>query len=218
MANYHTLADLPPRIPVFPLNGAVLFPRARLPFNIFEPRYLNMIDDAMSGERLIGMIQPAVGDTDRFAPQLADVGCVGRITSYAETDDGRYLIVLTGVIRFAVGEELALRSPYRSVRADYSSFHADLQPDPLDDHALRQAITTTLEAFLARNELRADWSELNNADFETFVHVLGAACPLRPEEKQALLEAPDLASRAHTLKALLQIGVADNDSGEGWLQ
>ena len=123
---YRKVADLPETIPVFPLAGALLFPRWSLPLNIFEPRYLNMIDDAMSGSRLIGMIQPVGGD--KQAPKLADVGCAGRITSYSETEDGRYLINLTGVCRFMLKHELEVSTPYRQVEAGWAAFADDLVP------------------------------------------------------------------------------------------
>src|SRR6478752_429589 len=123
MAPYRRIADLPQMIPVFPLDGALLLPGGDLPLQIFEPRYLNMIDDVMAGDRIVGMIQTRTGG-DRARPKLSSVGCAGRVTSYAETSDGRYLITLTGVCRFRVGEELPARSPYRQVRADFAAFEA----------------------------------------------------------------------------------------------
>jgi Lon protease-like protein len=215
---YRKPEDLAERVPVFPLNGAILLPRGRLPLNIFEPRYLNMIDDAMASDRLIGMIQPALGEVDRIKPELADVGCVGRITSYAETDDGRYLLVLTGVARFVVRQELQLKLPYRSVRADYTPFKHDFTADTWGQPGVKEGVSGSLAAYLARNDLRADWSELNDADLETFINVLCAACPFSPGEKQALLEAPDLRSRTETLKALLDISARNTDGGEEWMQ
>lgn len=217
MATYRTTRDIPTRIPVFPLNGALLFPRGQLPLNIFEPRYLNMLDDAMSGERLIGMIQPAPGDQDRLSPALSSVGCVGRVTSFSETDDGRYLIVLTGVCRFAVAEELDVRLPYRMVRADYSAFEADLSADPVAPADAREDLIAALEGYLKRNSLRADWTELGEAPIEALVHALSAACPFSPLEKQALLETPDLVSRIETLMALLDMDAAGDDE-DGWMQ
>lgn len=215
---YRKPEDLAQRVPVFPLAGAILLPRGRLPLNIFEPRYLNMVDDAMASDRLIGMIQPAIGEVDRVHPILADVGCIGRITSYAETDDGRYLLVLTGVARFTLKQELQLKLPYRSVRADYTPFKHDFTADTWDEPGVKDSISASLAAYLARNELRADWSELNDADLETFINVLCAACPFPPCDKQELLEAPDLRSRAEVLKTLLDIRAGSIDTGEGWLQ
>src|ERR1700679_2882910 len=127
-AGYHKVSDLPALIPVFPLDGALLLPGSQLPLQIFEPRYLNMIDDAMSGARLIGMIQTR-GGGERSRPSLADVGCAGRITAYAETGDGRYMITLTGICRFGAGEEIAISTPYRQVRPDFTRFAADLEED-----------------------------------------------------------------------------------------
>ena len=217
MATYRTLTDLPQRIPIFPLTGALLFPRGQLPLNIFEPRYLNMIDDAMSGERLLGMIQPAPGATDKFAPDLSGVGCLGRISSFSETDDGRYLIVLTGVCRFSVQRELDVRLPYRSVDADYGAFAGDLQEETETAPGGRDDLIQALEGYLKRNKLRADWSEFGEAPIEALVHALASACPFSPVEKQALLETPDLNTRLETLMALLNMDAAGDDD-EGWMQ
>ena len=132
-AGYRKVTDLPELIPVFPLDGALLLPGCQLPLQIFEPRYLNMVDDAMSGHRIIGMIQ-TTGGGDRTRPSLAEVGCVGRVTAYAETGDGRYLITLTGVCRFVAGDELDINTPYRQVRPDYGRFASD----PDDERAQLQ--------------------------------------------------------------------------------
>jgi Lon protease-like protein len=212
MAQYRRTSDLPAdALAVFPLAGALLFPRWQLPLNIFEPRYLNMIDDAMRGHRLIGMIQPFGGP--RQAPKLADVGSAGRITSYAETPDGRYLITLTGICRFAPGRELNVTTPYRQVVPDWSAFGHDLDP-PLDAPAAeRRALIRAFRDYANKNRLEADWSAMEDAGLETIVHALAAGCPFTPAEKQALLEAQDLPARAAALTALLEFGAAPGGSG-----
>ncbi|MBL8771988.1 MAG: LON peptidase substrate-binding domain-containing protein, partial [Phenylobacterium sp.] len=185
MAPYRQIADLPQLIPVFPLDGALLLPGGELPLQIFEPRYLNMVDDAMAGDRVIGMVQTRGGS--RARPILSDVGCVGRITSYAETSDGRYLITLTGVCRFETGEELDLRMPYRQVRAGYARFGADLDPD-LDvevSEAARARFGQALKRYLNRRELDIDWETASAAPLEALVNSLCMGLPFEPAEKQA---------------------------------
>lgn len=207
---YRKAADLPDTLPVFPLAGALVFPRWSLPLNIFEPRYLNMVDDAMSGHRLIGMIQPAGGS--KQAPHLAKVGCAGRITSYSETEDGRYLINLSGICRFSVVEELDVTTPYRQVRADWSRFAADLnEPEPtcLPD---RGHLAEALKKYVAVNEMEVDWDAVETAPLETLVNALAAGCPFSPMEKQALLEAPDIGGRCDALIALLDMDTSGDDS------
>lgn len=207
---YHKTSDLPQTIPVFPLSGALLFPRWQLPLNIFEPRYLNMIDDAMASHRLIGMVQTAGGSREQ--PDLMKVGCVGRITAFSETEDGRYLITLSGVSRFAIRDELDAAKPYRQARVDYGSFESDLNPLDDDDADARARLTSALKDYVARNDMKADWSSVDEASLETLVHALSAGCPFSPAEKQALLEAATLGGRCETLIALLEM---DRPGGEG---
>jgi Lon protease-like protein len=209
---YRKAVDLPRVIPVFPLDGALLLPHGQLPLNIFEPRYLNMVDDAMAADRLIGMIQTRAGG-DPARPSLAAVGCLGRITSFAETSDGRYVITLTGVCRFAVGEELTLRLPYRQVQASYTAFEADLQAPADDDGFDRVRFLRALKAYLERRLLDIDWEMAKSAPAEALVNSLAMALPFEPSEKQALLEAVTLADRRSTLIALLEIDTAGR-SGE----
>ncbi|MBV8972398.1 MAG: LON peptidase substrate-binding domain-containing protein [Sphingomonadaceae bacterium] len=200
---------LPTVLPVFPLGGAVLLPRGVLPLNIFEPRYLAMVRDAMAGDKLIGMIQPR-GDGD--PPGLFGVGCAGRITEHRETGDGRVLIALTGVARFAVAAELDVTTPYRQVRADFDAFAADAgEPQPLAP-AARSALETTLRAYLDAQGLSADWKAVSEADDDSLVTTLTAVCPFEPIERQALLEAPDLPTRAATLGALMTFAQGAGDS------
>jgi Lon protease-like protein len=211
---YRRTADLPQLIPIFPLDGALLLPRGELPLQIFEPRYLNMVDDAMAGDRLIGMVQTRPGG-DRARPNLAQVGCVGRITSYAETSDGRYLLTLTGVCRFRSGEELNLRTPYRQVRADYGAFEPDLAADDPPTGVDRRRFAQALKSYLNHRELDIDWDTANNAPIESLVNSLAMGLPFAPAEKQALLEAVDFTGRYEALVALLEIDAledGDDDS------
>jgi Lon protease-like protein len=215
MAGYRRTADLPQVIPVFPLDGALLLPGGDLPLQIFEPRYLNMVDDVMGGDRIIGMIQTRPGG-DRARPRLAAVGCVGRITSFAETSDGRYLITLTGVCRFAPGEELAMPLPYRQVRADYQAFEDDLSTDekPPATEAARERFARALKRYLNRRDLDIDWETANAAPLEALVNSLAMGLPFEPQEKQALLQAADLAGRFDVLTTLLEIDSAADDGDD----
>ncbi len=208
-AHYRTARDIPGVLPVFPLAGALLLPGGRLPLNIFEPRYLEMIDAAIGGKRLIGIIQPALDGSmrDDGEPELADVGCIGRLTSLTETGDGRYLIALEGVCRFRALEEPAVKTPYRQCRI--APFLADLLDDPGAD-VDRAGLLTALRNFLEANELEADWGNINQAGNATLVNSLSMMAPYGPAEKQALLEAPDLKTRAETLIAVTEIALARN--------
>jgi hypothetical protein len=198
-------SDLPAEIPVFPLGGALLFPHAVLPLNIFEPRYLAMVDDALKGDRLIGMIQPRglqpVGDT----PALASVGCLGRIASFQESEDNRYLIALKGVARFRMAAETTRTTPYRTVQADWSAYAADLSPDPESAPKDKSQLTAALNAYLERNSLSADWSAIKDAPADMLINSLSAGCPFTNPEKQALLEAATLQERCNALIALLMM-------------
>ncbi|MDQ3126530.1 MAG: LON peptidase substrate-binding domain-containing protein [Pseudomonadota bacterium] len=210
---YVKAADLPQVIPVFPLPGAILLPRGQLPLNIFEPRYLNMIDDAMAGDRIIGMIQPQGGP--QRLPGLSPIGCAGRITSFAETSDGRYLITLTGCARFRLGSEIPTQTPYRQVRADFAPFEADLSAPPVDDVGLdRDGLLDALRAYLETRGLDIDWDTAETAPPEALINSLSMALPFDPPEKQALLEAASLTDRSTVLTALLTIDAAGDGDGE----
>ena len=200
-------ADLPDTIPVFPLSGVLLLPRGQLPLNIFEPRYLNMVDDAMAGDRLIGMVQPSGGAAS--LPRLSQIGCVGRITSFAETSDGRYLITLTGCSRFRVQSELPVQTPYRQVRAAFEAYEDDLVSPPEEPDFDRDAFLDALRAYMAHRLLDIDWETAETAPMEALVNSLSMALPFEPAEKQALLEAMGLMPRAEALTALMRIDAAD---------
>jgi Lon protease-like protein len=213
-AAYMKAADLPQVIPVFPLDGALLLPHGMLPLNIFEPRYLNMVDDVMAGDRLIGMVQTQAlpsGETDPARPRLAHIGCAGRVTSYAETADGRYLITLTGICRFELGPELPVQTPYRQVRADFKPFEADLSETEVELAGARPALLEALKTYLERRGLEADWRMAKEAPLDSLVNSLAMALPFECAEKQALLEAPTLEARRSALTALLRIDAAGDD-------
>jgi Lon protease-like protein len=200
MSEPRTLPDL---IPIFPLTGVLLLPRGRLPLNIFEPRYLAMTRDALGGERLIGMIQPSDPNEGGMNPAVYPLGCAGRITSFSETDDGRYLITLTGVSRFRIREELPLLSGYRRVVPEWAAFGADLEPaEPGFD---RERLIRELKTYFGQRQIDADWSLIGKAPAEHLVSSIAMLCPFAPSEKQALLEAADLDARAELLTALVEM-------------
>jgi Lon protease-like protein len=204
---YRTPADLPQRLPVFPLAGALLLPRADLPLNIFEPRYLAMIADAMASDRLIGMIQPQAEQADKDVPPLMKIGCAGRITSYAETSDDRLLVTLTGVSRFEIVEELATTTPYRQVVANFHPFAIDLVSDLGANEVNRPALLKAFRDYLNANNMNADWEQVDAASTEVLVNTLSLLAPYPPGDKQALLEAPDLKTRADVLVALTEVAL-----------
>jgi uncharacterized protein len=220
-AAYRGPGDLADVIPVFPLAGALLLPRGQMPLNIFEPRYLAMVDDALTGgRRLIGMIQPDTAHPGPEAkPNLFRIGCVGRITQLGETGDGRYLIELTGVARFRIVEELAVPTPYRQCRVTYAPFADDFIARKGEDAVDRPTLLAALAAFLKANDLKADWDGIENAPNEALVNALAMMSPYGAAEKQALLEAPDLKTRAEVLVAVTQIELAKGKTeGETPLQ
>lgn len=197
--------DLPLVIPVFPLDGALLLPHAQLPLQIFEPRYIAMVDDAMAGERIIGMVQTKPGG-DPERPAVVPVGCAGKITTFSETNDGRYLITLTGLSRFGVKEELTVQTPYRQCHVDFLAFESDLQPPRGEDDGFdRMKLLAALKSYLERRSLDVDWETAKAAPAEALVNSLAMALPFDPAEKQALLEAPHLNERRETLVALMEI-------------
>jgi uncharacterized protein len=213
-ASYMGPGDLPAVIPVFPLAGALLLPRGQMPLNIFEPRYLVMIDDALrSGQRLIGMIQPDSATESDEHPNLYKIGCIGRLTQFTESGDGRYLIQLTGVARFRIEEELPVATPYRQCRVSYAPFAGDFSPREGEDEVDREALLHALADFLKANNLKADWDGIENAPNEALVNALAMMSPYGSAEKQALLEAPDLKTRAEILVAITEMELAKNAAG-----
>jgi hypothetical protein len=209
LGHYPTIGHLPGEAPVFPLAGALLLPRARLPLNIFEPRYLVMVDDALAGDRLIAMVQPRPeAESADEAPALSAVGTVGRITAFQETGDGRYLITLTGVCRFRVAREVPMPTPYRCIAMDFSPYAGDLHAarEPVVN---RQALFQALESYLAARQLEVDWGELEAASGEALVNALAMMLPLGGREKQGLLQAGTVYERARLLLDLLVMGPAE---------
>ena len=212
---YHCPGDLADVIPVFPLAGALLLPRGQMPLNIFEPRYLAMVDDALrSGRRLIGMIQPDPahpGPENR--PTLFRIGCVGRMTQFAESGDGRYLIQLTGIARFRIDHELEVSTPYRQCRVSYMDFVGDFTARKGEEEVDRGSLLRALSDFLKANDLKADWQGIENAPNEALVNALAMMSPYGTAEKQAMLEAPDLKTRAEILIAVTEIELARKIAG-----
>lgn len=199
-----TESDLPGEIPVFPLSGVLLLPRGSLPLNIFEPRYLAMVDDALRADRLIGMIQPRSGD------ELFNIGCVGKILSFTETDDARYLITLKGVSRFCIIGELPLgKGGYRRVRANWSDFRTDLEPVQ-ELNINRNRLVTLLHSYFDMEGMNCDWGAIDNASDDKLMTCLSMICPLNAGEKQALLEAPCCKTRADLFMDLLEMATRDS--------
>jgi Lon protease-like protein len=220
-AEYRGPGELPEVIAVFPLPGALLLPRGQMPLNIFEPRYLAMVDDTLrDGHRLIGMIQPDASHSPNEAkPALFRVGCVGRITQLAESGDGRYILELTGVSRFRVLEELTVLTPYRQCKVDFFAYADDFTARKGEEAVDRQALLEVLTDFLKANNLKVDWEGVESAPNEALVNALAMMSPYGPAEKQAMLEAPDLKTRAEILIAVTEMDLAKKrTSGEPGLQ
>ncbi|MGO4721836.1 MULTISPECIES: LON peptidase substrate-binding domain-containing protein [unclassified Inquilinus] len=203
--------DLGTDLPVFPLPGVLLLPRGLLPLNIFEPRYLAMIEDALAADRLIGMIQPRTESA--AAPPLYTVGCAGRITSFDETDDGRYLITLTGLCRFRVAAELEERRGYRRVRPDWTGFAADMAA-PAAAEINRAGLDQALTEYFRVAGLSADWEAIGQTPDERLVTSLAMICPFEPQEKQALLEAKDLCERTDLMLSIIRMAIHGGDAGQ----
>lgn len=209
-----TQIDLPDLIPVFPLPGALLLPRARLPLHIFEPRYLAMIEDCMKTKaRLIGLVQPRAVP-DKSEPRLAAIGCAGRLTAFSETEDGRYMITLSGMSRFRLRDEQQGFTPYRRFAVDWQPFGRDLGGEEQDATFDREAFLVTLGKFFALHQLGTDWGSLKEADPEMLINSLSMLCPFSPEDKQALLEAPSLTTRRETLSALMSFALSGGTGDE----
>ena len=216
---YSDVDDIPAVVPVFPLSGALLLPGVHLPLNLFEPRYLAMFDTALKTNRVIGMIQPVFsGDLGRPEhPNLSKVGCLGRITGFSETGDGRYMITLEGICRYRIIEELDVTTPFRQCRI--APFASDLNEDDDGAQVDREQLLTAIRAYLEANQLEADWNSVRKADNASLVNALSVMSPYGAAEKQALLEAPDLKSRAETLVAITEMALArDGDDYARTLQ
>lgn len=211
-------ADLPEIIPVFPLPGALMLPRTRLPLHIFEPRYLAMIEDCMKTRtRLIGMVQPR--ETPNGEKRLQNIGCAGRLTGFSETEDGRYMITLTGISRFRIREEVQGFTPYRRCLVDWADFRSDTKRDEETDPGFdRPCFLDLLNRYLKAMNLSTDWGSLREADVELLINSLSMLCPFTPEDKQALLEAPSLTTRRETLVTLIEFALRSGGASDEILQ
>ena len=214
MSAFHPrLEDLPTEFPVFPLSGALLLPQGKLPLNIFEPRYLAMVEDSLGQGRMFGMIQPdrALGSGPN-GPSLYHIGCLGRLSSFQESEDGRYLITLSGLIRFQILEEIGMARGYRRVLADFSKYARDLDTNPAPIGVSRDLLAAALKAYFSARSLDANWDAIKALSDQALVTTLCMACPFSSAEKQALLEAEPVSARAAVLLALLEMG--SHESGE----
>jgi hypothetical protein len=214
MAPFHPkVEDLPGEFPVFPLPGALLLPHGKLPLRIFEPRYVAMTEDSLGEGRMFAMIQPDpnMAETEN-GPGLFRVGCLGRLSSFTETDEGHYLITLTGVIRFAVTAEVAMRRGYRRVRGDFAAYHADLDLSARPIATSRETLLAALRGYFTHRGIELNWDAIKRLPDAMLVVTLSMVAPFEPAEKQALLEAPGDAERASALLALLQMGALSQDS------
>ena len=204
--------DLPDTIPVFPLSNFIIFPETNVPLNIFEPRYLQMIDDSMSTHRLIGMIQPKKTKT-KNNPDLYQTGCVGKITSFNETEDGRYLIVLNGITRFNIIEELETEKLYRSCKVDYRNFKNDLNITKEDiKFSDLELIFKNLKSLFKKQGYVINWKDLEKQSLNQTINALSMASPFSLEEKQILLESPDIRNRRQKLEEILKTYIIDDFS------
>jgi Lon protease-like protein len=217
---YRRPADLPQQIPVFPLRGVILLPRAVVPLSIYEPRYLAMLEDIVAGSRIVGIVQPERSDSDEESPPgksagLRSIGCAGRLTAFQELDDDRVLVTVTGVARFGLVSELPTDKPYRIFDVDYDRFGEDFQVGAGEEEVDRASLLRVLKSYLEAHKLKADWRAILSAPSEYLVNSLSVVCPYGAEEKQALLEAADLKTRAEVLMALAEMELASSESGSG---
>lgn len=214
-----TISSLPNTIPIFPLSGALLLPHSRLPLNIFEPRYLAMIDDVLKTDhRMIGLIQPRATPKDKSDDALQQIGCVGRLTSFSETDDKRYLITLSGICRFRTLNVTEGFLPYKTAEVQWNDFQQDLSPTQPDEKFDRPRFLNTLDRYFQIMDLSSDWGGLKDADEELLINSLSMLCPFEPEEKQALLEAPLLENRRETLVTLMEFALRHDDASGAMMQ
>lgn len=207
--------DLPDTIPLFPLPGALLLPRARLPLHIFEPRYLAMLDDTLrTNHRLIGMVQPREVPGDSNEKRLHSIGCAGRVSGFSETEDGRYMVTLNGISRFRITSEQPGFSPYVRADVSWTGFERDLGLTESDPDFDREMFLNKLDRFFAEKELSTDWESLKEADDELLINSLSMLCPFEVEDKQALLEAPSLSTRRETLVTLMEFALRRGEDGK----
>ena len=203
--------DIPTTFPIFPLSGAVLFPQTRLPFYIFEPRYLSMIDAALAGARYVGMVQPrqSTQETVIDGSEIYEVGCLGRLTAFAETDDGRYMVTLMGITRFRIVSEFELKEGYRSVQANFKEFQPEISP--ADTEFDRLGFMETLKTYLLTLGSEENQETFEHADDQALVSTIALAAPFTPEEKQAILECPKLGNQARLMRSIMEMAAYSGD-------
>ena len=209
----HNIKELPKSIPLFPLNKVLLLPRAKLPLNLFENRYLHMLDYALTNKKIIGMIQPrgkAANDNDKKTPSLYEVGCAGRVTAFSETNDSRYELILKGICRFKVKKENKIINGFRSASVDWGEYKKDFGTLSLISPKQRQDFEALLKIFLEKISINADWEMVETTNDEDLVNMISMCCPFDVSEKQALLEAKTLERRLEVLTSLMQMGINDN--------
>jgi Lon protease-like protein len=217
---YRKPADLPNIVPIFPLQGCILLPRSTLPLNVFEPRYLEMLDDVLAGDRIIGIIQPRARSDEEESPTRKDTalrqtGCAGRLTAFSETEDGRVLITLAGVARFSVVDERPTEKPYRTVRVSYDRYTEDFIRGFGQEAVDWPRLLEVLKTYLSARQMTADWESIERSPAELLVNTLSMISPYGPEEKQALLEAHSLKERSEVLMTLAQMDLAAPEDGSG---
>ncbi|WP_342634957.1 LON peptidase substrate-binding domain-containing protein [Dichotomicrobium thermohalophilum] len=216
---YRRPADLPQQLPVFPLQGCIMLPRSTLPLNVFEPRYLQMVADILAGPRILGIVQPERTDAGQSPPgknaPLRRVGCAGRLTAYTETDEGTIILSLSGIARFQIVREVETGKPYRICEVNYAPFVTDFARGHGQEQVNLTRFMRVLRSYLDTHNLRADWEALNRSPVELLINTLAMISPYGPEEKQALLEAPDLRTRSEVLMALAEMDMASPEGGSG---
>ncbi len=212
---YKSVLDLPGQLPLFPLSGALLLPHARLPLNVFEPRYLAMVDDVLAGDRLIALIQPRTSEGDSALPKLFGIGCAGRLTQFDEIPDGRYHIGLTGVCRFSFVGDAKAETPYPQAHVSWEGFESDLVEHVEEVAIDREGLIKSLDKYFSKLGQRADWQSLEGAPPEVLVNSLASICDFGVEEKQALLEAPSLRDRTEILTGLVKMAIAEDADPKG---
>ncbi len=215
---YRSAADLPAQVPLFPLSRALLLPGGQLPLNIFEPRYLEMFEDAIPGDRLIAMIQPLGEPTPQqeitaLDPELYEIGCVGRITAFQESGDGGYLVNLSGICRFRISSKVSTNKNYTVHKVEY--FEGDLAETVESENVDRDRLLETFRNYLEANQMDADWQSVEETDTDQLVNALCMMSPYGPAEKQAMLEADDIALRAETLIAITEFELAKTEGSPG---
>jgi uncharacterized protein len=208
-----TFEQLPRTAPIFPLSGVLLLPGGKLPLNIFEPRYLAMTRDALAGERIVGMVQPLEGQEKASVPEVYPLGCAGRITSFAETEDGRYQIALSGLCRFEIAREIEPVNGYRRVIPNFEPYRGDFDEAP-NGVIDRKRLIDALRVYFKRQNIDADWKAIQSTPDERLVTTLAMVCPFEPCEKQALLQSPNLVERGRVMTALFEMATLGNKSGE----